>query len=267
MVKGLILLGFAAFLAHAAEKPPAVPFETGAALASHGRIDDLVFAQWKRMGIQPAHACSDAVFLRRAYLDAIGTLPTPEEAAEFLKDESPDKRAASIDRLLEREEFADYGAMKWGDALRVKSEFPINLWPNAVQAYARWIRTAVRDNLPYDRFARQMLTANGSNFRAPEVNFYRCGEQRAAGHCAGGSADLHGRARGELARGAPGWDGGVLLPDWVQIDGGMERGDRILRSGEESSGRGGGFSRWQAGAHRGRAGPARGIHGVAYGAG
>jgi len=178
MVKGLILLGFAAFLAHAAEKPPAVPFETGAALASHGRIDDLVFAQWKRMGIQPAHACSDAVFLRRAYLDAIGTLPTPEEAAEFLKDESPDKRAASIDRLLEREEFADYGAMKWGDALRVKSEFPINLWPNAVQAYARWIRTAVRDNLPYDRFARQMLTANGSNFRAPEVNFYRAVENK-----------------------------------------------------------------------------------------
>ena len=78
-----------------------------------------------------------------------------------------------IDRLLERPEFADYWAMKWCDLLRVKSEFPINLWPNAVQAYHRWIRTAVRENMPYDQFARELLTASGSNFRVPPVNFYR----------------------------------------------------------------------------------------------
>ena len=63
--------------------------------------------------------------------------------------------------------------MKWSELLRVKSEFPINLWPNAVQAYYRWIHTAIRDNMPYDRFARQLLISNGSNFRVPEVNFYR----------------------------------------------------------------------------------------------
>jgi hypothetical protein len=157
----------------AADRPIAVPFETGAAPALHGRIDELVSAQWPRIGIQPAHPCSDEVFLRRAYLDVIGTLPTPEEAARFLKDPDPAKRAALIDRLLERDEFAGYWAMKWSDLLRVKSEFPINLWPNAVQAYYRWIRTSIRDNVPYDRFARQMLLASGSNFRVPEVNFYR----------------------------------------------------------------------------------------------
>ena len=54
----------------------------------------------------------------------------------------PDKRRALIDRLLERDEFADYWAMKWSDLLRVKAEFPINLWPNAAQAYHRWIRTS-----------------------------------------------------------------------------------------------------------------------------
>jgi hypothetical protein len=78
-----------------------------------------------------------------------------------------------IDQLLERDEYADYWAMRWSDVLRVKAEFPINLWPNAAQAYHRWIYAAVRDNKPYDRFARELLTASGSNFRDPPVNFYR----------------------------------------------------------------------------------------------
>ena len=63
--------------------------------------------------------------------------------------------------------------MKWCDLLRVKAEFPINLWPNAAQAYHRWIRTSIKENVPYDRFVREMLTASGSNFRVPQVNFYR----------------------------------------------------------------------------------------------
>ncbi len=155
------------------QNPPLSPFESRAALASHGTIDELVFANWKRRGIQSANPCSDDVFLRRAYLDIIGTLPTPQEASQFLADADANKRGALIDRLLERDEFADYWAMKWGDLLRVKSEFPINLWPNAVQAYYRWIRTAIKTNLPYDRFVRALLTASGSNFRVPEVIFCR----------------------------------------------------------------------------------------------
>jgi hypothetical protein len=141
--------------------------------APAGRIDPLVFGRLERLGIRPAAACTDAVFVRRVYLDAIGTLPGAEEARAFLEDRSPDKRGVLVDRLLEREEFADYAAMKWCDRLRVKSEFPINLWPNAVQAYHRWIRTSIRDGLPYDRFVREMLTASGSNFRRPQVNLYR----------------------------------------------------------------------------------------------
>jgi len=95
------------------------------------------------------------------------------EAKEFLADKSPGKRAGLIDRLLERPEYADYWGMKWGDILRVKSEFPVNLWPNASQAYDRWIRTSIRENLPYSEFARQLLTAEGSNFHVPPVNFLR----------------------------------------------------------------------------------------------
>ena len=59
-----------------------------------------------------------------------------------------------------------------------QSEFPIKLWPNAVQAYHRWIRTAIRENMPYDHFVREMLTGSGSNFRDPQVNFYRAVQSR-----------------------------------------------------------------------------------------
>jgi len=136
-------------------------------------IDEPVFRRLKELGIQAADACTDEVFLRRAYLDVIGTLPTSAEARQFLRDKSPGKRPALVDRLLAREEFADYWAMKWSDLLRVKAEFPINLWPNAASAYDRWIRTSLKENLPYDRFARELITASGSNFRVPQVNFYR----------------------------------------------------------------------------------------------
>ena len=138
-----------------------------------GRIDELVFDRLKQLGIQPAQVCSDAVFVRRVYLDVIGTLPTSEEARQFLLDQNPNKCSILIDRLLARDEFADYWAMKWCNLLRVKSEFPINLWPNAVQAYHRWIRSRLKENMPYDRFVRELLTASGSNFRKPQVNFYR----------------------------------------------------------------------------------------------
>jgi len=150
-----------------------VPFESSAELTGEHPIDKIVLARLKQLGIRPARLCSDEVFVRRAYLDVIGTLPTAEEARQFLDDPDPRKREALIDRLLKREEFADYWGMKWCDLLRVKAEFPINLWPNAAQAYSRWIRTALRDNMPYDQFARELLTANGSNFRVPQVNFYR----------------------------------------------------------------------------------------------
>ncbi|MGD0389627.1 MAG: DUF1553 domain-containing protein [Tepidisphaeraceae bacterium] len=137
------------------------------------RIDPFVVARWRKSGITPAANCSDAVFLRRAYLGVIGTLPTSTEAREFILDDDPDKRRKLIDRLLDRPEFADYWAMKWGDVLRVKAEFPIILWPNAAQAYTHWIVQSVRDNKPLDQFARELLTASGSNFRVPPSNFYR----------------------------------------------------------------------------------------------
>jgi len=157
---------------------PASVFELAAAPQPRGKIDELVFARLRQLRIEPAHLSSDAVFVRRVFLDAIGTLPTPAETRQFLQNKSPDKRAALIDQLLARDEFPEYWAMKWSDLLRVKAEFPTNLWPNAAQAYHRWIFTSIRDNKPFDQFARELLTANGSNFRVGPVNFYRAVQSR-----------------------------------------------------------------------------------------
>lgn len=154
------------------------PFECEADSTPATRIDELVLARLKQLRIEPAPICSDAVFVRRAYLDIIGTLPSGHEAQEFLVSRDAKKRVALIDRLLERAEFADYWAMKWSDLLRVKAEFPINLWPNATQSYHRWIRASIRDNKPYDQFARELLTGSGSNFRDPPANFYRAMQNR-----------------------------------------------------------------------------------------
>jgi hypothetical protein len=176
LIYGVLLTATAGAAGWARE--PVRPFESSAAAEPQGTIDELVLGRLRRLGIAPAPICSDAVFLRRVSLDAIGTLPTAAEARAFLADRDPDKRGRLVDRLLVRDEFADYWAMKWCDLLRVKSEFPVNLWPNAVQAYHHWIRTAVKENMPYDRFARELLTSNGSNFRVPQVNFYRAVQSR-----------------------------------------------------------------------------------------
>ena len=154
------------------------PYENNLALAPATRIDELVFSKLRKSNIPPANVCSDAVFVRRVYLDVIGTLPTALEAESFIFDRNLDKRSALIDRLLARDEFADYWAMKWGDVLRIKAEFPINLWPNAAQSYHHWVRNALRENKPCDAFARELLTASGSNFEAPPVNFYRAMQDR-----------------------------------------------------------------------------------------
>lgn len=174
----LVLVAAATVPGQTEAEPPISAFEGHAEPTAQGRIDELVLGRLKQLGIAPARVCSDGVFMRRVYLDVIGTLPTADEAAQFLKDSDPDKRRKLIDRLLDRDEFADYWAMKWCDLLRVKSEFPIKLWPNAVQAYHGWIRASIRENMPYDRFVREMLTESGSNFRNPQVNFYRAVQSR-----------------------------------------------------------------------------------------
>ena len=116
---------------------------------------------------------ADFLVCRRLYLDICGRLPTPEEVTDYTSSRDVRKQAKLVDRLLETDDYADYWAMRYCDFLRVKSEFPINLWPNAVYVYHHWIRETIQKDMPWNDFAREMLFASGSNFRVPQVNFLR----------------------------------------------------------------------------------------------
>jgi hypothetical protein len=117
--------------------------------------------------------CSDEIFLRRATIAVTGRLPQPEKIKQFLSSSQTNKRQALVDELLDSEAYTSYITMRWGDILRIKSEFPSNLWPNGVQAYNRWLYAHISNNTPYDLFVKDLLLSKGSNFRSPAVNFYR----------------------------------------------------------------------------------------------
>ena len=133
----------------------------------------LLRKRWKEAGLTPVKRATDAEFLRRAQLKLTGRPPAPEEVRAFLRDKSPDKRARLIERLIYSPRFADMMAMRYAQTFRVKSEFPINMWPNAVQLFHAYLRDAAARDLAYDVMARELLTSNGSNFRKPQVNFLR----------------------------------------------------------------------------------------------
>lgn len=144
--------------------------EIYASLPRHNFVDDLVWKRLERLGIVPSEGCDDATFLRRVYLDVIGTLPTTDEARKFLADTSPDKRAKLVDALLARPEYADHWANKWADLLRPN---PYRVGIKATMVYDQWIRDAFRANKPYDRFVADLVASRGSTFRNGATVLYR----------------------------------------------------------------------------------------------
>ena len=136
-------------------------------------IDVYALENLKKAGVIPSELCTDSEFIRRLYLDATGLLPKPEDVEKFLGDKSKSKRAKLVEKVLNSPEFTDMLAMRLSDILRIKSEFPSNLWPNAAQAYYTWLRDSLAGGMPYNVMARTMLLSSGSNFKNPPVNFYR----------------------------------------------------------------------------------------------
>ncbi|HXT59214.1 MAG TPA: DUF1549 and DUF1553 domain-containing protein [Pirellulales bacterium] len=150
--------------------PRSQPIDASAALAAGNFIDQLVGARLAKLNIAPSRPASDAEFLRRVFLDTIGTLPSSDEARRFLADPRPDKRARLVDELLQRPEFADYWALKWADLLRVDRAA---LGHEGAYAYYHWIRRSIAENMPLDRFARELLTAEGPLGESPQGYFYK----------------------------------------------------------------------------------------------
>jgi hypothetical protein len=139
------------------------------ALPVHNFIDELVLARLRALNLPPSPTAADHEFLRRAYIDTIGMLPTADEARAFLEDPSPDKRDRLIESLLARPEYVDYWAYKWSELLLVNSE---RLPQPAMWSFYTWIRNHVQANTPWDEMVRQLITAQGSTLENGAACFY-----------------------------------------------------------------------------------------------
>ena len=133
-------------------------------------IDEHAFAKMRQMGVAPAPPADDGAFLRRLFVDLGGRVPTAEEAAAFLADPAPDKRAAAIDRVLASDDYATAFADKWVVLLRSNREVAGLATTNTLH---QWLRQAFADNMPYDRFVREILTATGASGEHPAVGWWR----------------------------------------------------------------------------------------------
>ncbi len=135
----------------------------------HNFIDELVFSKLKRLNIVPSELCSDEEFLRRAHLDLIGVLPTAEEARKFLASRASNKREKLVDELLERPEYADFWGLYWSDRLSNSRQF---LYEKGTFFFQQWLREAMAQNLPYDQFARELVTATGGLYEVAPTSYY-----------------------------------------------------------------------------------------------
>lgn len=142
------------------------------ALPPGNEVDRLVRAKWAKLNLVPSPLADDATFLRRAFVDGIGTLPTPDEVREFLADPNPEKRAAWVDRILGRPEYADFWAVQWGDLLRNQRKRADDA-RRGTYAFHAWIRNAFAANMPYDQFVRGIVAAQGTVDQHPPVSWYR----------------------------------------------------------------------------------------------
>jgi uncharacterized protein DUF1549/uncharacterized protein DUF1553 len=149
---------------------PGTPF-TDPKTPAFNYIDEHVHAKLNKLHIAPSEVCSDEVFVRRAFVDLIGLLPTPAERERFLADADPRKREKLVDALLELEEFRDIWVMKWAELLQIRTINGISA--KGLQLYDQWLREKVRSGSSIDRIVRELLPANGGTFENPAVNYFQ----------------------------------------------------------------------------------------------
>jgi mono/diheme cytochrome c family protein len=133
-------------------------------------IDEHVFKKLRMLRMNPSDLSSDGLFIRRAYLDLLGIVPSAEAARAFVTDAAPDKRAKLIDSLLDRPEFADFWALKWADLLKIEQR---QLDYDGMKVFHGWIRESIAKNKPLDQFARELIAARGSTLKNPPANWWR----------------------------------------------------------------------------------------------
>jgi hypothetical protein len=133
-------------------------------------VDKHAFAKLKMLNILPSELCSDQEFIRRAYLDLCGVLPTPAETRKFLDSKDAQKRAKLIDELLERPEYADLWTMKWSDVFRSTRK---TVQVKGTFVFQKWMHGHIEHNTPFDQVVREVIASGGSTFANPPANYYR----------------------------------------------------------------------------------------------
>ena len=134
-------------------------------------IDTMVNAKLKKLRIAPSELCTDEVFLRRAYLDICGILPTVEEYQRFMANAAPNKRELLVDELLGRKEFVELWVLKWAEALQIKSSNQVSY--KAMLLYYNWLQDKIAGNVPTDEWVKELLGASGGTFKNPPTNYYQ----------------------------------------------------------------------------------------------
>lgn len=170
--KGSIVAWFASRLAIASIVSPydnQIPASAYAEFHPANFIDEILLDEWQRLNLAPSPGCSDETFIRRAYLDTVGVLPTAERVRAFLGDSRSDRRERLVDELLSSDAYVDYWSYKWSDLLLINGNL---LRPDAVAAFYKWVRQNVEDNTPWDEMTRQIVLARGDSLEQGATNFY-----------------------------------------------------------------------------------------------
>ncbi|MEX2016748.1 MAG: DUF1549 domain-containing protein, partial [Candidatus Hydrogenedentales bacterium] len=155
-----------------------VPAGVYASAERHNFIDELILDKLASLNIAPAAMATDGAFIRRAYLDTIGLLPTPDEMFSFVMDSGENKQAALIGALLERPEFVDYWTYTWSDLLLLSSKNLARV--DELNAFYDYVRQSVAENKPWDEFAREIVTASGSTTENGAANYFVMHKEKTA---------------------------------------------------------------------------------------
>ncbi len=141
-------------------------------VAAFNYIDEAVYSKLKKLRLLPSEVCDDTTFIRRAFIDIVGTLPTPEDLRSYNAEPKAGRRVRLVDQLLTRQDFAELWVMKLAELLEIRSR-DNQVYPKAALGYYEWLRDRMLRNVPLDQIVRDLLTASGSNLREPAANYYQ----------------------------------------------------------------------------------------------
>ena len=136
-------------------------------------IDKLVNEKLHKLRIIPSGDCGDEVFLRRAYADIVGVLPTPDEYQRYAGNSSANKREQLVDELLQRKEFTELWVMKFAELLQIRTNNQNQVSYKSTLLYFNWLQDRIAQNVPFNKIIQELLSSTGGTFKNPPTNYFQ----------------------------------------------------------------------------------------------